>query len=515
MSLKRAGYVLILIIGSLLLMAMLLSGCSAAATSRAEVLQAPAPCGADDTAALQQALDRVSDGGVLVLGVGEYRVDGALCIPEKATLRVVQGALLHVGAQGSLTVNGQVKAGIYRIFHNQGTMTGNSPSVAYAQWFGAKGDGATDDSLALEQAARCFATVRLPETKDGGYVFGDVRLETPVTVEGVGTSRVNVIPPRGSQSMFTVAGSGISIKNFYVNGKNMTEGSTAFLMDSQATDMSDVYIENIEGTALWGFLKDNGGEHSITRFDCHSIQTVNFRGGQLYMTRFTEDITMSEIVVSSFDNINFPGIWVENANGWNLRDMDVAGGRASGAGGHGMVFVNSKNVVLERAMMEYVNGKGLWLKNCSGFSVGNWVSGPYQEEGILLEQVTDSRFDLLNIIGEYGVNSIDKAKADSLVLRDCKNCEFVNVNINRNFFQSLVLENCTDMRFKTLLIENNFGNGILEKGTSDRNVFEGVTISNNKGTSEVVLVGDSSEIRGLASDALGFCQRYTKRGAEQ
>ncbi|MBR7142614.1 MAG: right-handed parallel beta-helix repeat-containing protein [Clostridia bacterium] len=515
MKTKRTKGLLAVALGSALIFLGLLSGCTASAQRHAEVLGAPAPCGQDDTAALQQALDRVSNGGVLVLGAGEYHVDGALCVPEKATLRAVQGALLCVGKEGSLTVNGRVQAGIYPIFAVEGQLQGSSPSTAYPQWFGAKGDGTTDDSRALEQAVRCFATVKLPETGDGGYVLGDVRLEKAVTVEGVGNSRITVLPAKGCEAVFCVAGSGISVKNFVINGASMKKDSTAFLMDSQRGDMSDISIENIHATALWGFLKDNGGEHSVTRFDCHSIQTTDYRGGQFYMTRFTEGITMSEIVVSAFANVYFPGIWVENANGWNLQDMDVAGGRLSGEGGHGMVFVNSKNVVLERAMMEFISGKGLWLKNCSGFSVGSWVSSPYQQEAILLEQVTDSRFDLLNIVGEYELNPIEGATADCLVLRDCSNCEFVNVNINRCYFQSLVLENCTDMRFKTLLIENNFGNGILEKGTSDRNIFEGVTISNIESDAEVVLVGENSEIRGLSTDELGFCQRYTKQGAEQ
>ena len=160
-----------LALGSALIFLGLLSGCTASAQRHAEVLGAPAPCGQDDTAALQQALDRVSNGGVLVLGAGEYHVDGALCVPEKATLRAVQGALLCVGKEGSLTVNGRVQAGIYPIFAVEGQLQGSSPSTAYPQWFGAKGDGTTDDSRALEQAVRCFATVKLPETRDGGYVL--------------------------------------------------------------------------------------------------------------------------------------------------------------------------------------------------------------------------------------------------------------------------------------------------------------------------------------------------------
>ena len=107
---------------------------------------------ADDTPAFQAALAEIgTDRGTLVLARGAFRTN-TLTIPEHVDLMFVNGGRIVVPDGEKLTVLGGIEAPPDPIF--EGAVEG-TPRVnaVYPQWFGARGDGTTDDAPALQQAA--------------------------------------------------------------------------------------------------------------------------------------------------------------------------------------------------------------------------------------------------------------------------------------------------------------------------------------------------------------------------
>jgi len=91
-----------------------------------------------------------------------------------------------------LTINGGVDAGLFQIFNGDGVVTGNPKIEAvYPEWFGAKGDGITDDSNAFKKLdsfiRNCSKGLKI-EIHQGYYITSHpltIRNEGCI-VEGVG-----------------------------------------------------------------------------------------------------------------------------------------------------------------------------------------------------------------------------------------------------------------------------------------------------------------------------------------
>jgi hypothetical protein len=126
-----------------------------------------------------------------------YTVGTDLTIPSNVTVTVECGAILTVSSAKALTINGKFDAGLYKVFsHNNydGVIFGlNSVKAAYPQWWGAKGDGATDDLIPLASAVRSVengttvtGSVSLPA---GNYLTSDeIPVVLPITIEGENAS---------------------------------------------------------------------------------------------------------------------------------------------------------------------------------------------------------------------------------------------------------------------------------------------------------------------------------------
>jgi hypothetical protein len=108
----------------------------------------------DDTAAIQAAF--ASGFGQVLFPIGTYRlVANSLATP---TIQMTSGAMISVDSGYTLTLSGGLIAPISQIFTGVGTVTfGTAPiSCAYPEWFGAVGNGTTNDSAAIQKAIDAF-----------------------------------------------------------------------------------------------------------------------------------------------------------------------------------------------------------------------------------------------------------------------------------------------------------------------------------------------------------------------
>ncbi len=74
-------------------------------------------------------------------------------VPSNITLMFLHGGDLNVSATKTVTINGPLTAGIYQIFKGAGSVVlGQNIPHVIAHWWGAVGDGVTDDTIPIQAA---------------------------------------------------------------------------------------------------------------------------------------------------------------------------------------------------------------------------------------------------------------------------------------------------------------------------------------------------------------------------
>lgn len=94
---------------------------------------------------------------------GEVSADIDTTIPTTVTLRFLTGGEVVTAPSKTLTINGPIEAGKQLLFSGDGTVTRSSTSglTVYPEWFGAIGNGATnDDGIAIRKATTFLDTAK-------------------------------------------------------------------------------------------------------------------------------------------------------------------------------------------------------------------------------------------------------------------------------------------------------------------------------------------------------------------
>ena len=110
---------------------------------------------------IQDALTAISSNqAILRVPAGTHSISGNLIVPSNVTLRVERRATLAIPQGVTLTINGGLEAGLYQVFSCTGTgkvVFGRPGGVKelVPQWWGAKGDGSTDDIIPLQAMVDC------------------------------------------------------------------------------------------------------------------------------------------------------------------------------------------------------------------------------------------------------------------------------------------------------------------------------------------------------------------------
>lgn len=173
---------------------------------------------------LQSAIKAAgAESKVLILAEGNWSITDDLTVPANVTLKFSDNASLVVSQDKILTIEGRLIANPARIFHGQGKV--KYGGVAHPPWWGAVGDGKTDDSEAIQAAMDAVAG-----DHPYGYGSGVVHLSagiyrtssTLILQNGVtfrGDSQASsILFYDGPEQAIVVAGLAATVKDLHVTG---------------------------------------------------------------------------------------------------------------------------------------------------------------------------------------------------------------------------------------------------------------------------------------------------------
>lgn len=220
----------------------------------------------DDTSKISSAItDASATGGIVFLPPGTY-LTGNQTVPYNVTLWFANGAILSINSGSIVTINGPIDAGVQQIFTGSGTVSGNiQVDFVYPQWFGAKGDGVTNDASAVQKSINTGKPVYLAQ---GTFFLGSTGLTgvkslfgagkslTSITYNGATTTGLSVTSDKWVIRDLTITHTGTATSGAIINIDAGNYGILENVMianGATAVSIANSQSVKIRGIELWGF----------------------------------------------------------------------------------------------------------------------------------------------------------------------------------------------------------------------------------------------------------------------
>ena len=212
-----------------------------------------------DETELRAVIDGITDGCAQITIAQEIAIAADLTIPDTVNLKFLRCGILSPESGVTLTVNSTIDAGLWQIFGGAGTVTG-TPQIPYIypEWFGAVGDGLTDDSAAI-QAALDFHTVVLLQDNDYAVLTtllmrtkgNELHLShnTGILYTGV-TNSICILASEEYCRITGGLGRGFIGPEVW-NGENSAPGYAAIIMNADYCTVQGTRLYNIERVGCW------------------------------------------------------------------------------------------------------------------------------------------------------------------------------------------------------------------------------------------------------------------------
>ena len=308
-------------------------------------------------------LTNAGNAGAFVLTPGTYKVSSNITIANKITF--LEGAVLSPDAGVTIT-----------LAPTQGEIS--------VFWFGAKGDGTTDDTTAVQNAINAGYDIHFPTTASGYLMAGNgtgQRWQIPANRNLYGDFFKTKIIHSNDDWLFEIRGSFIGVSRFQINASAATlSGRGQFLIRSDLAGYERIWIKEIETDQSFQFLRDSkNGVNLIVNIQLEDVICRRHRGNGIDIEdgfaycRFTN---MTVDYVNSVSKNHTAYRMVNNAGSvWT--NVDVTGGQVDGTttSQHGFFFDNCIAIWMNNCMADTVGGYGFYLfSDCRAFYMSQCVS---------------------------------------------------------------------------------------------------------------------------------------------
>ncbi|MBR7142642.1 MAG: hypothetical protein IKD06_03795 [Clostridia bacterium] len=485
--------------------------------------------GSTDISSLLVELDaQIKPGEALYFPAGTYLVASDMEIGSPVVLAA--NVKLQVEAGAHAVFNGPVESGQQHIFTGEGTVRLNSQeSWGYPKWFGVKNNGREADDEAFQKAVDSCRMLRLPNK---AYRLSGIVFSHPITVEGIGSSRITIQAEATTKNLFTFRSSDVSLKGLCIKMGKAGKDAHCFYFDTDAVSMENISLKQVYVDDGYVSFTDAGsGKHTVSKVNLTAVDFRSARDTCVIIRDFASDLVFTEVVNARRENksagvyCNMPGFIIENVDGFLGEHMDTNGeANAVGANsyehdpewpsrnldGHGIIFRNCKNVKIIRTLMEYVGASGFIFENCSKLTLENCEAYTVHRDGFRFVNCTDSNFYVTKAWGNCN-NNVD---GNNITMIGCSDMNFYSVQTGntKKGAHSVYVQDCKNILIDTLMMD---GMPTADVGFVDAGGNENVLINNMTCTSmnlTYTLTGKGVKLRNVFLPSNTYIAEVTEAG---
>jgi hypothetical protein len=258
---------------------------------------------------LAAAVTSIGASSAVLVVSNQLAIPSNISIPSTIQLKFSRGGQLLIAKNAIVSINGPVDAGLELIFAGEGLVKFNKTAATkvYPQWWGAKGDGSTEDTQAVQKAINTVAIAGGGDVifSKGIYIVNSIVLDSNVNMVGQGWDSILLQKSGATYGVSVNPGNG-GTPNSADNKHDITIRDIQF----RGTVESDGFSEHVH------LLNMN----AVTNVTVTQCKFVGWRGDAIY-------IGSSNVPKAERHNINvviknsyFDGVNNDNRNGISVID---------------------------------------------------------------------------------------------------------------------------------------------------------------------------------------------------
>lgn len=370
---------------------------------------------------------------------------------------------------------------------------------------------ATANSSALAAVLATGRCAFIPYNANGYSFAGSITVNSGDCIQGEGQV---LVKSQSTTSFLNVVGFGfpvVQISNLHIDMTGSGASSTAIRFDTSGGVVYGVRISAIYFTNCVEAIGDNGtpggGGDYIVDIGIDDVRAAFTRGVQIHIRNSRGFFHLNQVQVDHTSNVGavtWNGIQFDFFAGLEMNAVDVTGPVTGTyqSGVHGIYLAGSGTsaaVWMNRVNVDTTTGNGIriegttyaWLNNLDvNYNSGNQV--------VL---ATCNKVEIVNSFAGGAVGKPDNAAgAAGWQFSSCANVHISNTSTENNTGAGFYLNNTTDTLLSNIRSTGNGTYGVIEDGTSDRNLLSSGVLNTNT-TANLLLIGAQS--RALHYEASG------------
>lgn len=447
---------------------------------------------------------------ILHIPPGTHKISSNLTIPANITLKLERGGIISVSNNVTLTINGDFEAGLYQVFSC--TATGKvifgkgAVQKVYPEWWGAAGDGVTDDTAALNAAFTSGAS-RVLLTR-AQYIFSN-SLTIPsyfvlagafsgTTLKLKANSTLSIDPARIGwcallrNKTWTSTDYDIIIRNITLDGNSSNQSQNQhgiMFYNAQKCKIENCTVKNIKGF--------------------HGISTCNSQ--RIDIVKNDISATDGDGIDAYWDSryINIVGNYAHDITNYGSEGIEIEGRYGAGSGtdysGHRSYYVNICNNTID-----HVYGHGILVAWCTWANVANnivYATGGNSCEILGSVDVTVADNNLADAGQQISSGDKSAIKVWNETYGGNGTCSNVTINGNNCSYASgysISVEGSAGQSHKNIVVGNNASDHST-CGSFHAAYVTGLSLSNNSwGEATPITMGSEVVFANPVGNTLGY-----------